>query len=210
MRDLTLILSRQIGVEVQSKLPRAHASDQAVRAKVDAAQLAEAQCLTATLVVPDAAAPIELSVDIGKRTICASMMLRAPSDKQSTKARLNWLLRQLQNAPDTDIYVRLHWPGRGAHTQHALEELRENPDIASEANRDKQPHSFEVCLVRQLAGRFAQRKNFIADLEHLAPAFYETVGQHLRAYQLPAPRIREDRSDPDTVTREGLQRDAED
>jgi hypothetical protein len=41
-------------------------------------------------------------------------------------------------------------------------------------------------------------------LEDLAPAFYETVGQHLRSYQSPAPRIREDRSDPESVTREGL------
>jgi len=209
VRDLTLILSRQIGVEVQTKLPRAHASDQAVRIKADAGQLAEAQCLTATLVVPDAAAPIELSVDIGKRTISASMMLRAPSDKKSTKARLNWLLRQLKTAPETDLYVRLHWPGRGAHTQHTLAELRENPDIASENHRDKQAYSFEVCMLRQLAGRFGQRKNFIADVEQAVPAFYETVGQHLRAYQSPAPRVREDRSDPDSVTREGLQRDAE-
>jgi hypothetical protein len=209
VRDLTLILSRQIGVEVQTKLPRAHASDQAVRIKADAGQLAEAQCLTATLVVPDAAAPIELSVDIGKRTISASMMLRAPSDKQSTKARLNWLLRQLKRAPETDLYIRLHWPGRGAHTQHTLAELRENPDLASENHRDKQAHSFEICMLRQLAGRFGQRKNFLADVEQAVPAFYETVGQHLRAYQSPAPRIREDRSDPDSVTREGLQRDAE-
>ncbi len=134
---------------------------------------------------------------------------RAPSDKQSTKARLNWLLRQLKTAPETDLYIRLHWPGRGAHTQHTLAELRENPDLASENHRDKQAHSFEICMLRQLAGRFAQRKNFIADVEQAVPAFYETVGQHLRAYQSPAPRIREDRSDPDSVTREGLQRDAE-
>jgi hypothetical protein len=209
VRDLTLILSRQIGVEVQSKLPRAHATDDAVRVKADAAQLAEVQRLTATLVVPDAAAPIELSVDIGKRTISASMLLRAPADKQSTKARLNWVLRQLKNAPETDLYIRLHWPGRGAHTQHTLVEIRENPDLAVEANRDKQVHSFEICMLRQLAGRFSQRKNFIVDLEQTVPAFYETVGQHLRAYQSPAPRVREDRLDPDSVSREGLQQDAE-
>ncbi len=46
-----------------------------------------------------------------------------------------------------------------------------------------------------------QRKNFLADVEQAVPAFYETVGQHLRAYQSPAPRVRDDRSDPDSVTR---------
>ena len=66
-------------------------------------------------------------------------------------------------------------------------------------------------LVRALLDvrEIGQRKNFIADVEQAVPAFYETVGQHLRAYQSPAPRIREDRSGPDSVTREGLQQDAE-
>jgi hypothetical protein len=209
VRDLSLILSRQIGVRVSIKLPRAHASDPAARTKDDAARLAESHLLTATLDVPDAAAPIDLTVDVGRRTICASMVLRAPTDKKSTKARLNWLLRQLQTAPETDLHIRLLWPGRRAHTQHALAELRENPDIAAEANKEKQPHGFEVCVVQQLAGRFAQRKNFIADLEQLAPMFYESVGQHLRAYQLPAPRLREERSDPESVSREGLRQAAE-
>jgi hypothetical protein len=137
------------------------------------------------------------------------MMLRAPTDKKSAKARLNWLLRQLPKAPDTDLHIRLHWPGRTPHTQHPLSELRENPDLASHGNPDRQPHSLEVCLIIQLGGRFGQRKNFIADLEHLTPAFYETVGQHLKAYQAPAPRVREDRSEPESVAREGLQEAAE-
>lgn len=209
IRDLSLILSRQIGVGVNTKLPRAHASDPTARAKADAAQLADACLLTAILAIPNAAAPIDLIVDVGKRTISASMMLRAPSDKKSAKARLNWLLRQLNRAPEADLYIRLHWPGRGAHTQHPLAILREDADLALEGNRDKQPHSFEVCMIRQLGGRFGQRKNFIVDLEQLAPTFYETVGQHLRAYQPPAPRIREDRSEPESVNRDAMQAAAE-
>lgn len=209
VRDLTLILSRQIGVAVNTKLPRAHAEDPAARVKADAAQLADTHLLGATVTVPDAAAPIDVTVDLGKRTISASMALRAPTDKKSAKARLNWLLRQLQKAPDTDLHIRLHWPGRAPHTQHTLAELRESPDLASYSNPDRQPHSLEVCMIRQLAGRFGQRKNFVADFEHLAPAFYESVGQHLKAYQPPAPRVREDRADPESVNREGLQVAAE-
>lgn len=204
VRDLSLILSRQLGITVRTKLPRAHVSDPVARVKADASQLAETHVLAATLAVPDAATPIDVAADLGKRTISASMMLRAPTDKKSAKARLNWLLRQLQNAPDTDLHIRLHWPGRAPHTQHTLAELRENPDLVSQGNPDRQPHSLEVCMIRQLAGRFGQRKNFVADLEHLAPAFYETVGQHVKAYQPRAPRVREDRAEPESVTPEGL------
>lgn len=159
--------------------------------------------------VPDAAAPIDMTVDVGRRTIGASMMLRAPSDKKSTKARLNWLLRQIQRSPDTDLHIRLHWPGRRPHSQYELSEIRNHPDIATDANPGNAPNSLEVCMIRRLGGRFGQRKNFITDIEQLAPTFYETIGQHLRAYQAPAPRVREDRTDPESVTPEGLRQSVE-
>lgn len=58
VRDLSLTMSRQIGVEVSPKIPREHLKDLEARAKADAVKLCEEQCLSATLAVPDAAAPI--------------------------------------------------------------------------------------------------------------------------------------------------------
>ena len=67
---------------------------------------------------------------------------------------------------------------------------------------------FEICMIRQLGKRFGQPKNFIGELEHLVSDFYEAVGQYLRAYQSPAPRVRKDRSNPESVTTEKLQNNA--
>lgn len=203
VRDLTLILSRQVGVEVVNKLPKALVKDNAARIKADQNALADDKCLTASLLVPDTAAPIDVCVDLAHRTISSSARIKAPLDKQSTKARVNWMLRQLQKTPAENIYVRLHWPGRGPYTQHALADLQKDVSIA-DTGSDKQVSAMEVCMVRDLGGRFAQSRNFIKDLEDTVPDFYETVMQHLKAWQAPAPRLREGRTDASDVTPSAL------
>lgn len=206
IRDISLMLSRQINVKVEVKLSRSHTLDPTTRVKEDVASLVRNHTLTAKLEVQDAAALIDIVVDIKRRTISASMMLMAPSNRKTTASRLSWLLQQLQKSSETDIHIKLHWPGRKTHTQHALKELRENSKIAWENTKDRHVIRFEICMIRQLTKRFGQRKNFIDELENLVSGFYETAGQRLRAYQSPAPRVREDRVDPESVTPEGLQR----
>ncbi|WP_040594000.1 hypothetical protein [Mesorhizobium metallidurans] len=207
-RDLCLILSRQLGEEVDVKVPRIHVSDPVLRLKTDAQGLASENCLRATFVVPNTAAAIEISADFRKRSVFASMRVAAPTDRKSTKARLNWLLRQLQKSKPDGIHIRLFWPGRGPFTQHPLTALRDGPE-AAEGN-GKVVTSFEVVFARDLGGRFAQRKNFIIDLEQAIPDFYEQVGQHLKAWQPQAPKIKEDRLDATDVSTEALREEAED
>lgn len=206
-RDLCLILSRQLGEDVAVKVSRAHVADPAARMKSDVQRLAEEHHLRATFAVPNTASAIEVTADFRKRAVFASMRVNAPADRKSTKARLNWLLRQLQKSDPQDIHVRLYWPGRGPFTQHPLVELREAPELAEQ--NGKVASSFEVVFARDLAGRFAQRKNFIADLEQAVPEFYERVGQHLKAWQPKAPRVKPDRLEPEDVNTEALREDAE-
>lgn len=206
-RNLSLILSRQIGEEVDLKVSRAHVTDPAARLRSDASLLASENCLRATFVVPDTAAAIEITADFRKRSIFASMKLVAPSDRKSTKARLNWLLRQLQKSKPDNIHIRLFWPGRAPFTQHPLAALREGPETVEQ--NGKVATSFEVVYVRDLGARFAQRKNFIVELEQAIPEFYEQVGQHLRAWQPQAPKVKEDRNETADVSPEALRENAE-
>lgn len=209
LRDLTLILSRQLGAEVMTRISRPHAADPSARLKDASATLATEQCLTGTLLVPGAAAPIEICADLQKRSVSVSMKLRAPSDKKSTKARLNWLLKQIQKTESNGVHIRLLWPGRGAHSQYTLQFLRDNPETSSAEKPGQTVLSFEVLLVKDLGARFGQRRNFISELEGAIPEFYIQVGQHLRAWQPPAPRIRDDKSEPESVSAEALNEEAE-
>lgn len=206
-RDLSLILSRQLGEDVSVKVSRAHVRDPELRLKDDLQVLATENCLRVEFDVPNTAGTIEVCADLRKRSVFASMRVAAPADRKSTKARLNWLVRQLQKSKPEGIHIRFIWPGRGQATQHPLTALRERPEIAEEA--DKVVSSFEVVFARDLGTKFAQRKNFITELEQALPDFYEQVGQHLKAWQPTAPKIKEDRSEPSDVSTEAMRADAE-
>lgn len=209
IRDLNFVLSRQLSTEVTTRISRAHATDPVARMKVAAAELAQNQRLDATFLVPAAAAPIEICADLQKRSLVVSMKMRAPEERKSTKARLAWLVRQLQQADPANLHVRLFWPGRTPHTQYTLAALREDAETAAKDRIGQQVLSFEVLLIKDLGARFGQRKNFISDLEAAVPEFYEKVGQHLKAWQAPAPRLREEKADPHSVAPDAIRDRAE-
>ena len=192
IRDLCLVMSRKLGRDVDARLSRVHASDPIKRLRDDCEELVKSTLLECTLNVPDTAAPLVVCADLRTRSIITSMKMAAPVDKKSTKARVNWLVRQLAKSAPQDIHIRALWPGRAEPTQADLSVLREDPEALDAANKSMTPHSFEVLLVRNIAGKFSGSKTFIEHLEEAVPAFYEQVGQHLRAWQPPAPKISKD------------------
>ncbi|MEO1101888.1 MAG: hypothetical protein AAFW65_08580 [Pseudomonadota bacterium] len=206
--DLCLSLSRQTGATVRARLTRAQASDHQRRLKEDTERFASDQHLHSSLIVPGAAADIDICIDVRARSMTASMTLDTPTDRQSTAARINWQLRQLKDVDANDIYVRVHWPRRG-FSQHTLKELREDVNIAVSRHPDLVPKTLEICMVRMPQGRFIQVRNFVDDLEQLIPDFYIAIGQSLRAWQPPAPKARADRRAPEDVTPAAIEEDAE-
>lgn len=190
-RDLSLILSRMTETLVSEKLAKKHKGDPAQRLKDEMALLREENRIECTLDIVGAAAPLMVSADLARRCISVGMKLRAPEDKKTSKARLNWLLRQLKNCEAEDMYIRCLWPGKSEPTQATLAELREGAENVFEGKDHLAAHGFEVFLSRKTGGRFAQLANFIVDLEAFVPEFYRLAGMHLRAWQKPAPVIRE-------------------
>lgn len=209
-RDLSLILSRLTGAQVIEKLPRKYLSDPTLRMKEELQVLKERQCLVSVLHVPDAVAPIDILADISRRSIDVGMTLRAPEDRKSTKARVNWLLRQIKTERVGDLFVRLMWPGKSDPTQHALSDLRSDPTIAEEGKEHLSPHGFHIFLSRRVGARFTQQINFISELEDIVPRFYGEFGSILQAWQKKAPQLKPDRISHDDVSVAGLSEDSED
>lgn len=210
IRDLTLILSRMTETNVAERLSRKHKSDGAARSKDELSTLREKHQLQTELEVPNAAAPISVVADINRRSLDVGMTLRAPEDKVSTKARVNWVLRQIKTDKLEDLYLRLLWPGKAEPTQHLVADLRKKPDLAAEAKNHLSPHSFHVFRSKRLGARFTQQSNFIVDLEELVPTFYGDVGSNLTAWQKHAPKIKEDRSSAEDVSTTAISEDAQD
>ncbi|KCV83028.1 hypothetical protein ATO10_05442 [Actibacterium atlanticum] len=190
-KDLSLILSRETETAVHQKLSRKHLKDPAERLKDELQTLREAHQLGVNLDVPDAAAPLTVTADLNRRTLEVGMSLRAPEDRKSSKARLNWLLRQLRTENAGEVFIKFSWPGRSEDTVHSLIDLREEPELCERDKNDLQVVSFHVYMARRLGAKFTQQTNFVSELETLVPEFYREIGQNLSAWRKPAPKIRD-------------------
>mgnify|MGYP001816789460 CR=1 FL=1 len=207
-RDLSMILSRLTETSVTEKLPRKHQGNPAQRAKDELAALRETKRLTCLLDVPDAAAAVEVSADMTRRTIDVGMTLKAPSDKKTTKARLNWLLRQIRTEKVDDLYIRLLWPGTSGPTQFPVAELREDVAVCDQGKDHLVAHGFHVFLSKRIGVRFTQQMNFIVDLENIVPAFYGDVGAYLSTWKPSAPKIKQPRVSAEDVSTDAISEDA--
>lgn len=190
-RDMSLLMTRTLNRPVRLWLSRSHQNDPSQRLKDDVDVLVRDHRLSCTLLVPDAAAPIQVLADLRRRSLTVSMSVTAPGDRQRTSSRVNWLLRQLAKSEPDNLHVRATWPGRAPATQATLAALRSTPESLDAGNKALLPVQFEVMKVRDLAGRFAGNRSFLEELEAMLPGFYEQVGQYLRAYVPAPPRVRQ-------------------
>jgi len=208
-KDLSLILSRQTETPVIQKLSRKHAGDSSERQKDEMGVLREKRQLVATFEIANAAAPLQIVADILRRTIDVGMFLRAPEDRKSSKARVNWLIRQVRSEKTDDLFVRLNWPGRSEDTQFSFSQLRDDPAICEADKGGLQVVGFHLYFAKRLGARFTQQVNFITDLEAIVPEFYREIGQNLSIWRQSPPRIKEDRQSADEVDVDALAEDAE-
>lgn len=192
VRDLCLILSRRIEREVHVKLRWAHLIDPIRRLRDDCDLLSQSKALECELSIPDAASTLKIKADLQTRCVNVWMNLQAPGHVKSTKAKLNWVLKQLTKTDDPDVHVRANWPGRAGSTQALLNILKTAPEAIEHTRKGVVPRSFDILLVRDMAGKFSGSGTFILGLEEAVPAFYEQVGQYLKAWQPSAPKIKGD------------------
>lgn len=188
-RDLCLIMSRLTGSDVSLKLKNDHRLDPAKRLKDDADTFCKTPSLQCSLNIIHAAADLEVIADLQRRMIYCSMRLTAPKDKQSTKARVNWLLRQLKKTEPKGFFVRATRPGKAETTYQTLKDLRDAPELLDSDTSNSAATTFEVVYEVDLAGKFSGRKVFIEELEKAVPHFYQEAGQLLKTWTPPPPKI---------------------
>ena len=122
--------------------------------------------------------------------------------RKSTRARTNWLLRQIAASDPSHLHVKALWPRRRVPTQETLEVARADPDALGGPNRGLSPRAFEVRFVRDAGARFVGAKTFIDELEASVLQFYAEVGQRLKQWQPTAPKVVA--KETSTASREGV------
>ena len=198
IRDICLALRRRIDGEVDVHIQPKHRTDPELRLRDARERLTSSSELRCAFIVPNAASPMEVVVDLRARRCSCSMKLKAPRDRPTAKGRIGWLLRQL-NAPkrramaeasglrEEDVVVRVYWPR--ASIAKTLAQINADRGCLERDAPSSLPSRFEVLMARHDSRRFASSGAFVDDLEGLVPEFYEKVGQHLRQWVPSAPPI---------------------
>jgi len=186
LRDLSLLMSRIIGCHVTVKISKAHAGDAERRVGDDLVGLCTKGCLASSFEIPDAASDIQIAADLRSRSLRISMCVDAPKDKKTTKARINWLLRQIKEVDPTGVSIGIIWASRASTTVVSLDELREHPE--NYGGDRPGVRAFEVILTSNSARRFMGRRTFIEDIEKITPIYYEKIGQHLQSWKALPPK----------------------
>ncbi len=188
IRDVSLQMSRIIGCNISLKLPRKHKNNPEARFRDDLERLCAKGYLETNLSIPDAASDLKIVADLRSRSLRISMKVDAPRDRQSTKARVNWLLRQMKDVDHGHVSVSLDWASKSPDTVVALQDLKANPDLVKEMKVGAEVKAFEIVLRNESARRFSGRQTFVQELERLAPLFYELIGQNLQTWNPSPPK----------------------
>ncbi len=182
-----LRMGRELGVDVQVQLNRKQQADPGLRVSEQTTELVERGCFNGALRIPGAAGDLELVADLRSGRMHVSVNLDAPNEgRQPT--RVNWLLRQLKEAPPQ---LRLEsWSHMSRHSMsELLSTAREAPDKLVEDPK-KNLRTFRITATSALgAKRGAGRGGFIDSVVSAVNGFYESVAQDLRPWVPKAPQL---------------------
>jgi hypothetical protein len=182
-------LGRQLGTEVVPVLSRKEQSDPALRAQALTETLCRDGVLTGAIRIPDTAGHLVVFADLRASKVTCYVDVEAPREGRPT-TRVNWLLRQLKNAPaDTRVEAFVQH-GRGSSTAALLAAVREDPAVLV-ADATRELRSFRVAVSSGLGTKRGRgRGSFIDSVLTAVDGYYAEVLGSLRAWSATPPKLR--------------------
>jgi len=188
IRYTCLRLGRQLGTEVQPVLSRKELTDPSLRVQNLLEGLVTNGVLEGSARIPHAVAPVRLSADLRTSQVSASITINAPREGRPM-TRVNWLLRQLKEAPEgvrIDAYA-LH---SRISTSALLKDVRDKPTLLITDSK-RELKAFTITLTAPMGiKRGGGRGSFVISVLDLLDRFYESIVQSLRPWSAPAPKLR--------------------
>lgn len=148
--------------------------------------------LEATINVPDAVAPIEIEANLASRQVTTHARIKAPGDGRA-KTRVNWLLRQLKEAPPK-LRVTARFPRTRRTTSLLLADAAAKPaGLLLVDDPKREPTSFDVALMKNMGAKKGKDKgSFVAETMEQVLYFYGEVLQDIRGWTRPPAKLREE------------------
>lgn len=185
---LCLNLSQELGVVVRAKHPRA--KKPADRVAEASRSFAENATLHGSVSVPGAVGPIDLVADLKAKQLTTCVPLDAPGDGKRALTRINWLLRQLHDAP-VELRVDVRFPNRKIGSSALLRDCREDPSVLLLAGDSScQPRSFLLALTKPIKAKAGNGAgSFVEEVRRQTVDFYRDLVQDLKPPPPTTPKL---------------------
>lgn len=190
LRFASLKLGRQLGTEVVPVLSRRELAEPSTRTQALVASLAGSGTLEGAVRIPSTVGPVVITVDLRANRITCYVDVDAPKEGRPG-TRVNWLVRQLKNAPDSLRVEAFQLHARGAGTAALLKDIRQDPTVLV-ADPKKDLRGFRIALTTPAGSKRGRgRGSFIDSVVDALNTFYGDVIQHLKAWTATPPKMRE-------------------
>jgi len=204
---LCLHLSQELGVDVKHQRPRGKSPEERIAAATK--RLAADGELSCSIRVPDAVGPLGVQANLRTRRVTTTVEIQAPKEGRP-KTRINWLLRQLADAPD-DLRIDVRFSRVRASRSELLRDCRDAPQrLLLEDEPKREPRIFILALSKPIGKKNGRGKGtFVGETRRQATDFYRDLVQGLMPPRTKAPKIREDEqeaAEPDPAPPAGPQK----
>ena len=192
IRYLGLELTKVLGRDVKQVLPRDEKTP-AARQGALKNSLGAVGRLYAELQIPHASGPLEVVADLRARQVVVATRLDAPREGRS-KGRVSWLLRQLQDAPESlKVEAGL---GRATSLAEPLSVVRDRPEVLY-PDTGKEIRRFTLTLTRNMGmKRDSTKGSFAESVVSTVEDFYSDVLQKLRPWKASPPKLKKTAEEP--------------
>jgi hypothetical protein len=189
VRFACLQLGRRLGTEVTPALTRKELADPQSRVAKQVGQLVGEGRLTGGVQIPGTVGTLHVVADLRAGRVLCNVDLDGPREGRPT-TRINWLVRQLKDAPGSLRLEAFALHARGAGASELLAFVRENPTVLL-ADPTKEIRSFRIEQSTAMGvKRGIGRNSFIDSVLDGVMGFYEEVVQTLKPWSATPPRIR--------------------
>ena len=181
--DMTLMLSRKLGVLVKSDI-----ENPKNKLKRDIAKLKKDHSLSTKLRVRGAVSDIKVTVDFERRTIAMSIVVTPPLNK-GVIARVTWIKNQLEKIENQSFLEHLYIDADIKYTSNSIKYKYANIDKFYEHDdiKNKDIIGFNLDVIK--SAKFTQVSTFVKEIESLLLDYYQIIVQDLKTWEKPAPKL---------------------
>lgn len=189
LRYASLHLGRRLGTDVTLQLSRKERAEPSLRAQALRASLVANGTLTGSIRIPDTVGDIRIVADLRASKVTCELVVDAPKAGRPA-TRVNWLVRQLKDAPGTVRVEASALNQRGPGSAELLHSIRENPSVLVQ-DPAREIKSFTIAMTIPIGTKRGRgRGAFIDSVIAAVDGFYESVVQHLKAWSAAPPKLR--------------------